>query len=177
MTSDTVLRKIYISLYLKGLCVRMSWRPNRSATYWPPLFWPSAFLSRSPGLLNRGPKALPLWVLVFSTASYLQLVWSSNPQSGAWGPTLLGAGFLYRILSPTGLVSKLTEFLFSPSYIIVQRPRLLVGVTNCTHSTYPPSRLHSAIPWQDAPVSYIGAFFILTARPSRRSIYNKIIKT
>ena len=32
-TSDTVLRKIYLSLYLKGLCVGGSWRPNRTATY------------------------------------------------------------------------------------------------------------------------------------------------
>ena len=32
-TSDTVLRKIYLSLYLKGFCVRGSWRPNRTATY------------------------------------------------------------------------------------------------------------------------------------------------
>ena len=32
-TSHTVLRKIYLSLYLKGLCVRGSWRPNRTATY------------------------------------------------------------------------------------------------------------------------------------------------
>ena len=32
-------------------------------------------------------------------------------QAGSWEPTLLGAGFLYRILSPTGLVSKLTDFL------------------------------------------------------------------
>ena len=37
------------------------------------------------------------------------------------GPSfLLSAGFLYHILSPTGLVSKLTDFLPSPSYIIVQ---------------------------------------------------------
>ena len=26
-------RKIYLSLYLKGLCVRGSWRPNRTTTY------------------------------------------------------------------------------------------------------------------------------------------------
>ena len=39
-TSDTVLRKIYLSLYLKGFervtqgfTVRGSWRPNRTATY------------------------------------------------------------------------------------------------------------------------------------------------
>ena len=40
--------------------------------------------------------------------------------TGGRGPTPLGAGFFYRILSPTGLVSKLTDFLSSPSYIIVQ---------------------------------------------------------
>ena len=39
-TSDTVLRKIYLSLYSKGLCVIGSWRLNRTATYWPPLYWP-----------------------------------------------------------------------------------------------------------------------------------------
>ena len=45
---------------------------------------------------------------------------SKAAQPEAWGPTLLGAGFLYRILSPTGLVSKLTDFPSSPSFIIVQ---------------------------------------------------------
>ena len=48
----------------------------------------TAFLSRSPGLLNRGPG----------------------------GPAYLGAGSLYRILSPTDWTS------FAPNYIIVQRP-------------------------------------------------------
>ena len=47
---------------------------------------------------------------------------SRAAQLGAWGPTPLGAGFLYHILSPTGLVSKLTDFLSSLSYIIVQLP-------------------------------------------------------
>ena len=32
-TGDTDLRKIYLSLYLKGMYVRGSWRPNRTATY------------------------------------------------------------------------------------------------------------------------------------------------
>ena len=36
------------------------------------------FFLRSTGLLNRGPGAKPLWVLVFSTASYLYLVWFPN---------------------------------------------------------------------------------------------------
>ena len=46
--------------------------------------------------------------------------WTAQPEA-CW-PTPPGAGFLYHILSPTGLVSKLTDFLSSPSYIIVQSP-------------------------------------------------------
>ena len=74
---------MYLSFYCKslkrvtqGFTVRGSWRPNRTAIYWPPLLWPSALcLSRSPGLLNQRPR----------------------------GPALLDDGFLYCILSPTGL--------------------------------------------------------------------------
>ena len=47
-----------------------------------------------------------------------------------------------------------------------------MGVTNRTHSTRPRSRLYLDIPRPDAPVIYTGAFPILTAQPSRRSIYN-----
>ena len=154
----------------------------------------TAFLSRSLGLLNRGPGVQRLWVLVFSTASYLQLVWSPNSIGGpegtlllgagflyhilspkcsirGLGPTLLGAGFLYRILSPTGLVSKLTDFLSSPSYIIVQRP-LLVGVTIALIQLIHGQGYNSDIPRPEAPVIYIGAFPILTVRPGHKSIYN-----
>ena len=53
-------------------------------------------------------------------ATSVSCLLSRAAQPGAWGPTPLGASFLYHILSPTGLVSKLTEFLSSPSYIIVQ---------------------------------------------------------
>ena len=77
--SDTVLRKIYLSLYLKGLCMRRSWRPNKTATYWPPLLWPSVFLSCFPGLLNRRPGGPAFcWVLAFSTTSCLQTLQSPN---------------------------------------------------------------------------------------------------
>ena len=55
-------------------------------------------------------------LMAISVVSFLL---SRAAQPEARGPTLLGAGFLYRILSPTGLVSKLANFLFSPSYIIV----------------------------------------------------------
>ena len=102
-TSDTVLRKIYLSLYLKGLCLRGSWRPNRTATYWPPLLWPSAFLSCFPGLLNRGPGAQPLWALVFSTASNWLIGGLRAPSAGCW-------------LSLPHLVSKWLNFLCTELY-------------------------------------------------------------
>ena len=79
---------------------------------------PSVSLSRSPGLLNQRPSSL----LAFSTASCLQNSPISILNRGSRGPLLLGAVFLYCILSPMGLVSKLTDFPSSPSYIIVQSP-------------------------------------------------------
>ena len=145
--------------------MRGSWRLNRTATYWPHSIGHQHFF---PVLL-----ACSTGGLVFSIASYPRLVWSPTAQSGAWGLPLLGPGFLYRILSPTGLVSKLTDFLSSPSYIIVQRPPSC-GHHNRTHSTRPWSKLYSDIPWVDVPVIYISAFPILTARPGRKLIYNTI---
>ena len=97
---------------------------------------------------------------------------SCAAQPGAWRPTPLGAGFLYHILSPTGLVSKLIDFLSSSSYIIVQCPLLLVGVTIALIQPIHSQGYNSDIPRPNAPVIYIGAFPILTARPGRRSIYN-----
>ena len=70
MTTTQSFRKIYLSLYLKGLSVRGSWRPNRTATYWPP---------HSAGH-NR-----------------LSFLFSCAAQLGAWGPASLGLGFLYHI--------------------------------------------------------------------------------
>ena len=57
-TSDTVLRKIYLSLDLKGLFVRGSWRPNRTATYWPPhSYGHQRFFPVLQGCSTRGPGA------------------------------------------------------------------------------------------------------------------------
>ena len=70
----------------------------------PPFLWPSALcLSRSPGLLNRRPGGPALcWMLAFSIASCPQLLVSKTGLQN-WSP-------------------KLTDFLSSPSYIIVQSP-------------------------------------------------------
>ena len=46
--------------------------------------------------------------------------WSAQP--GAWGPSFSGTCSHSSIFSPTGLVFKLTDFLYSPSCIIVQSP-------------------------------------------------------
>ena len=142
--SDTVLRKIYRSLYLKG-CM------------WEGVGDWTELQHIDPHSIGHNHVSFP-----FSCAA----------QPGAWGPTLLGAGFLYRILSPTSLVSKLTDFLSSPSYIIVQRPLLLVGVTIALIQPIHGQGYNSDIPPPDAPVIYMGAFPILTARPGHRSIFN-----
>ena len=62
---DCSFRKIYLSLYLKGVCVRGSWRPSRTATYWPSLYWPRprsfpVLLGCSTGGL--GPHSVGCWL-------------------------------------------------------------------------------------------------------------------
>ena len=132
-TWDTVLKKIYLSLYLKGLRVRGSWRPNRTATYWPPhSIGHQHFFPVLLGCSTGGLGAQLYAGFVFSTASFLHLFWSPNfqlgdprtpsarccflysisptlwsPNSSVGGPEApsAGAGFLYRILSPTDWIS------------------------------------------------------------------------
>ena len=137
-------RKIYLSLYWKG-CV------------WEGVGDRTELQHIDPHSIGHNSISFP-----FSWAAQL----------GTRGPTLLGAGFRSRFLSTTGLVSKLTDFLSTPSYIIVQRPLLLVGVTIALIQPIHGQGYNPDISWPDAPVIYIGAYPILTARPGRRSIYN-----
>ena len=108
-TSDTVFQKNIPLTLFERLRVRGSWRPNRTETYWP------------------------LTLMAISVSFPL----SEATQPEAWGPTLLGAGFLYRISSPTGLVSKLTDFPSSPSYIIVQSPTQYLPLTGHRNVSLP----------------------------------------
>ena len=75
-TSYTLLEMV-----VKGLWVRGELETEQTATYWPPVpLSLAALLSRCAGLLNRvswRPIAL-CWVLVLSTASYLQLTDSNS---------------------------------------------------------------------------------------------------
>ena len=132
----SLLQKTIPLTLMQGLRVRGSWRPNRTAIYWPQLLWSSALcLSRS--------------LLAFSTASYHQLVWSLNSIGGPEGPFCWVVDFpttsclqlgLYPTqsgapsapstgqwlslppLSPTSLAPDSSDFLSQPSYIIVQSP-------------------------------------------------------
>ena len=72
------------------------------------------------------------------TISVVSFTFSRAAQLEARGPSfLLSAGFLYHILSPTGLVSKLTDFLSSPSYIIVQLPTQYLPITGHRYVSLP----------------------------------------
>ena len=61
-------------------------------------------------------------------------LFSCIAQPGAWVPTLLSAGFLYRILSPTRLIPNSSDLQLPdfPGYIIVRRPP-----SSCAHSFNP----------------------------------------
>ena len=123
---------MYLSLYYKGskrvtqgLRMKGSWRPNRTAIYWPPLLWPSGLcLSRS-----RRPRGSALcWVMAFFTASYQQLL--SKTPSGVPRAHLAWYGFPYHILSITPTVTPTpTVWLF-----------VLIELYNSSTSTHSPTR-------------------------------------
>ena len=117
---------MYLSLYCKGskritqgFNLRGSWRPNISAIFWPPLFWPSALsFSYSLGLLNRRPRGSAFSL----SAGFLYHILSAtslDPNSSR-APRAPSAwcGFPYPISSLTPTVWLLSWL----SHIIVQRP-------------------------------------------------------
>ena len=151
---------------LKGLYVRGSCRPNRTAKYWPPhsigynrVSFPFSWAAQS-GFFWAAQSGFS-WAAQ-SGFSQLHLISNSSnlqtDKSAAWGLSLLGAGFLYRILSPTDWIS------CALSYIIVQRPpsscghyKLLsfnpstVKVILCYSSTGCICYLHRFISYFDSP--------------------------
>ena len=110
---------MYLSLYCKGskrLIKVCLWEGvgDRTETviFWSPLLWPSTLcLSRSPGLLNRGPSGPLCWVIC-----YILSATSLHPNSFG-GPEPLRPGvaslphFVYNsVRTPTAnLTSVLTE--------------------------------------------------------------------
>ena len=121
-TSDTVFKKnIPLTLFEMVVCERELETERNCNILTPTLMVISVVSFSFSRVVNRRPGGPAFcWVLAFSTASCHQRV--SKLNRGSQRPLLLGAGFLYHILSSTGLGSKLTDFLSSPSYIIVQSP-------------------------------------------------------
>ena len=74
-TGDTVFQKnIPLTLFERVVCERELETEQNCNILTPTLLAITAFLSHSPGLLNRGPGAQPLWDMFLNPASYLQLV-------------------------------------------------------------------------------------------------------
>ena len=99
--------------------MRGSWRPNRTATYSPPhtyghqRFFPILQGCSTGGL---GPSSLLV-------AGFLYYILSPNSIGGPEGPFF---GCCFSLLH---FLSKLTDFLSSPSYIIVQSPTQYLPIT------------------------------------------------
>ena len=105
-TQEDFFIKIFTSHFIckgsKRLCGVLLWRPNRNCNILTPLLWPSALcLSRSPGLLNRRPKAhsAGCWfsllhlISIFSGPQFIRAPMAPS----AW------CGFPYHISSLTAL--------------------------------------------------------------------------
>ena len=101
-------KNIPLTLFERVVCERELETEQNCNILTPTQLAITAFLSRSPGLLNQGPG----------------------------GPASLGAGFLYRILPPTRLIPNWFTSCLRPGYIIVQRPPSSCG-RHKTHSFNP----------------------------------------
>ena len=137
-------RKIYLSLYLKGFeritkaftVWELSWRLNRTAAYWPPLFWLSQpFFPVLLGCSTGGLRAQPFWDMVLIPASSLQLQLLNR---GSWGPRLLGAGSLYSILSLTNSNILCTElyYCFTPTQFNLWTVKVIPLIPSTGYTCY-----------------------------------------
>ena len=130
----------------------------------------TAFLSRSPGLLNWGPGG-PASAGTWSSFQHLLSNWSELQllNRGPEGPLCW-----VLVLSTTSYL-QLTDFLSSSRLYNCSMPSFFLWASQIAlNSTHPQSRLYPDIPRPDAPVIYTGAFPILTAWPGRRSICNRL---
>ena len=99
----------------KGLCVRGKLETEQTATYWPPVpLSLTALLSHSAGLPNRGFRGsiAVCWVLVLSTAFYLQLDWLQLTEP------VCGTG-LYNCWHPPASYGRYICTQFNPSTVKV----------------------------------------------------------
>ena len=105
-TSDTVLRKIYPSLYCKVACERELETEQRLQN----IDLPSPSRHHCVSFSFSWTAQLGAWGPSLSGTCSHSSIFSltglvSKLNRGSWGPLLLGGGFLYHILSPTHLIS------------------------------------------------------------------------
>ena len=112
---------MYLSLFVKVLRVRGSWRLNKECSILTSPALPDIAVcrSRSPRPLNRGPGDPASLGHVLIPASSHQLV--SKLTGGSQRLLLPGGGFLYHIIFDYSNL-QLTDFPSPPSYIIVPSP-------------------------------------------------------
>ena len=142
-TSDTVFWKnIPLTLFERVVCERELETEQNCNILTLTLFAITAFLSRSPGLLNRGPGAhsAGCWL------SLTHLVTNGSGHQTNWLPVFTE---LYN--------SSTTTFLWASQIALIQP----------IHG----QGYNILIDWMHL-FFYIGAFPILTPQPGRRSIYN-----
>ena len=141
-TSETVLRKIYLSLYWKG-CV------------WEGVWHRTELQHIDPHSIGHNRVSFP-----FS--------WAAQPEPR--GPASQGYVPQSSIFSPTGLTSKISGEL--SYIIVQHPPSSCglhnFALVHPVHG----QGYNSDIPRPDEPVFYTGAFPIFTARLGRWSIYN-----
>ena len=89
----------------------------------PTLMAITAFLSRSPELLNQGPGGPFCWVLVFSTASYLQLqLLNREPEGPLRWVLAFSTAFSLQLIELTELFNSSTPtfFLWASQIALIQ---------------------------------------------------------
>ena len=129
---------------MKGFTVwEVSWRLNRTATYWPRLFWLSQ----------------PFFPVLLGCST-----------GGLGAQPLLGHGSHSRIFSPTDL-NFLSPGLYNNLMLIYFVWASQFALNSILWQSRSP--LISWYLRPDAPVIYTGAFLLLTAWPGRSSICNK----
>ena len=126
-------RKIYLWLYWKGCVLEGVGDRTELQHIEPHLYGHNSvsfpfFWAAQPGAW--GPSLSGTW------SSFQHLLSNSNCSIGAWVPPLLGAGFLYRISSPTNPISNWLTSCLYPGYIIVRRPPSFCG-RHKSHSIQP----------------------------------------
>ena len=145
-------RKIYLSLYSKGLrkgyCVRGDLETEQNCNILTPtLLATAALISRSAGLLNRGLGPSFCWDLVLTART-------ATTDFKLWSP-------------------KLTDFLSHPGYIIVWYPPASCGITIRTQFNPSTVKVIPLISSTGCTCYLHRCISHLTAWPGRRSIcYN-----